>query len=269
MKASFHGEPVEQQAHYAEAESAYRNVLSKQPSFLPATVNLACVLVKAGKPAAAEPIFRDAVAKDPQNGVVWSNLSSALEELGRHDEAVDAARRGVEFAATPETYVNLGVSLQVSGDLEGATAAFRTALELNPELVSAILSLVSIKGGDERLLGDVETRLSDESLSEAQRSQLYFALAGLHDSRGDHDAAFAAAIAGHRIEAKKAAYDERRNERLVAELQSTFTELFFRERQAYGSKSSKPIFIVGLPRTGTTLMNKCWRATRRCSARAS
>jgi tetratricopeptide (TPR) repeat protein len=258
LKASFHlGNLFEQQGRHREAEKAYRRVLDKRPSYLPAMVNLGTVLLKLERPAEAEAVLRSAASLDPKNGVILSSLSLALEELGRHDEAAAMAREGVSLSPTPGNYVNLGVSLQIGGDLAGASAAYRTALELDPELVPAIFSLTSVdRAQSATLIDTVRARLADERVSESQRSQLYFALASLLDDAGDFDAAFAAAALGHEIEARRSKYDAAQQDRLLSDMRRVFTRDFFAERSTFGSPSRKPIFIVGMPRTGTTLIEQ-------------
>lgn len=257
-KALFHmGNLHELLGRHGEAVKAYEQVLARQPKFTPAAMNLGCSLLKVGRPQDAERVLSRVLEVDPRNGVAWSNLSIALDDLGRYDEAVAAARKGVELAPRAEAHVNLGVALQVRGELDAAAAAFRDAVEINPDLVPALYSLVaSGQRSDPDLIPVIERVLEKKRLTDDNRAQLYFALAKLHDAVGQHEAAFEAARQGHLIDIKRAPYDPLLQDRFVANMKSVFTQPFFAERSSFGSGSPKPIFIVGLPRTGTTLVEQ-------------
>jgi tetratricopeptide (TPR) repeat protein len=244
--------------HYEKAEAAYRQVIAKQPAYAPALINLAGVLVNLGRPAEAEAILREVVAREPDNGIAWSSLSQALDELARHSEAEEAARKGVALAPdAAQTHLNLGIALQVAGDLRGAQAAFRTALDTDPELVPAVFSIVATDpaGGDD-LLDKARALLDRGKLTEDQRSQLYFALANLHDRRGEYGEAFAAATKANLIDRRRSTYDGEQRQEFARSIMAIFDRGFFQRRAAFGSTSAKPIFIVGMPRSGTTLVEQ-------------
>lgn len=243
---------------HEKAEEAYRQVLAKQPTYAPALVNLAGVLVNLGRAGEAEVMLRDVVAREPQNGIAWSSLSQALEELSRHQDAEAAARKGVELQPdAAQTHLNLGIALQVTGDLTGAQAAFRTALEIEPELVPAVFSIVATDpagGGD--LLDKAKSLLDRPDLTEDQRSLLHFSLANLHEVRGEYDEAFAAATKGNLLDCRRSRYDREQRQEFARSIMSVFDRAFFAKRTVFGSTSGKPIFIVGLPRSGTTLVEQ-------------
>ena len=241
-----------------EAEKHYRQVLAKQETHDPAAINLAGVLINLRRPGEAEVILRRVLAREPGNGHAWSALSRALAEMSRHDEAAEAAEKGAALAPDiPETHVNLGVARHVLGDLAGAQSAFRKALDLNPEFVPAMFSLAVTdpKAGAD-LVDQVEPLLDRKSLSDDQRCQLHFSLAILHDARGDHGKAFESARKGHALDIDKARYRLKEQEDLADAMTAVFDAEFFAGRAAFGSTSNKPIFIVGLPRSGTTLIEQ-------------
>ena len=240
---------------FDKAEAAYRQVVAKQPTYTPALINLAGALVNLGKATEAEAVLRGVLAREPENGIAWSCLSQALEELARHAEAEEAAARGVGLAPeAAQTHLNLGIARQVSGDLAGAQAEFRAALEMDPELVPAVFSIVATdpaSGGD--LLAKAQSLLERGNLSEDQQSQLYFSIANLHERRGDYAEAFAAATKGNRLDLRRSAYDGEQRQEFARSIMAVFDRDFFARRAAFGSSSAKPIFMVGLPRSGSTL----------------
>lgn len=247
----------EQIGQLSQAEKAYRSALSVRANSSAASIGLADVLRKQGKLDEAVEILEKIVEKDPKNSDAWTNLSTTLRNRGRYEEALDAALQGAQHGPqNAVAHFNLGTGYQVLGRFAEARESFRQALEIDPGLVEALYALVhSSESADARLLEDVARRLSDEKLDQQHRSQLHFALARLHDQRGDCAAAFKAASEGHKF-AGRGMYDAAFHDRLVANSIQVFTTDFFDQRRDFGSRSTKPIFIVGLPRTGTTLVEQ-------------
>jgi tetratricopeptide (TPR) repeat protein len=257
--AYFHlGNLEEHQGKFAEAERRYREILSTHPRFWPAAVNLGAVVLKQQRAEEAAAILRDVLEHEPGSGAAWTNLALALEHLEDHEQAAIAAQRGVSLSPElPATHVNLGVTLQILGDTEGAGSAFRSALNVKEDLVPALFCVAAV-GADtsDRLVAQVYSQLRKESIGDHERSQLLFALAKLHDDRGETEQAFRAAQEGHAIDIRNIADDSETFDRLVRDSELIFNEEFFRARKTFGSASEKPIFIVGLPRTGTTLVEQ-------------
>ncbi|MCP4385157.1 MAG: tetratricopeptide repeat protein [Hyphomicrobiales bacterium] len=257
--ASFHlGVALEKEERYEDAEKAYKHVIAKRPGFTAASVCLASVFVETGKSSEAEAILREVVGREPENAMAWSNLSRALEGLGRQQEAAEAASKGVELAPDlAEAHVNYGIARQVLGDLPGAQTAFRKALELDPELVPAIFSMAATDSKSTvDLLQSIQSLTRRDDLTDEQRSQLHFAEALIYDSSGEYDRAFAAAAEGNRLEEKRASYDRDKHEQYAEAMLQVFDRGYFDRRADYGSTSAKPVFIVGMPRVGTTLVEQ-------------
>ena len=93
-------------------------------------------------------------------------------------------------------------------------------------------------------------------LSDKKRSTLYFAIGKSLDDAGDYDRAFEYVQKGNEIEWMRAKYVRQQLSKQVDGAIATFTKSFFEERKSFGSTSKVPIFIVGLPRTGTTLVEQ-------------
>jgi tetratricopeptide (TPR) repeat protein len=257
--ALFHlGNLEEDQEKFAEAERHYREVLAMHPRFWPAAVNLGAAVLKQQRAEEAAAILRNVLEHEPGLGAAWTNLALALEDLGDYEQAAIAAKHGVSLS--PEiaaTHLNLGVSLQILGDTEGASSAFRSALDVKEDLAPALFCVAAV-GADksDRLVAQIYSLLQREDTGEDERSQLLFALARLHDDRGEAEQAFRAAQQGHTIEIPKVPFDYQTYYQFVRGSELIFSQDFFRERKTFGSASEKPIFIVGLPRTGTTLVEQ-------------
>ncbi len=253
------GKLYEEQDRLGEAEEKYQAALAADPENALAMTHLGNLAFNRKKPAEALQYFERARKLRPGVAAAQNNLARTLHELGRHQEAAEAFRKAI--ALNPhraEPHQNLGAILQTLGRFDEARASFERALELDPDLAQAIYALSSLAPGASReaLLPRIERLLAKDKLAEETKAQLYFAKVRLCEHRGDHDAAFAAAVAGNAIEARRESYDAVRFERLAAGIKETFVPEFFARRRSYGSVADSPIFIVGVPRSGTTLIEQ-------------
>jgi len=253
------GNLCEQQGRLKEAEESYREAIKAAPTAILARNRLGSLLLHLGKPAEALAEFEKAVEIEPLSASCHSNRAAALSDLNRYDEAVAACELALQLNPNlAEAYVNLGATKQTLGDLEKARAAFERALQLNPDLVQAIFSLTNIEAGPVRnsAASSIEKLLQSDKLPNMARTQLHFALARIHERNQNFAAAFEAASKANALEARRPAYEPVAFERFVAGLKVTFTTEFFEKRRAYGSPGEHPIFIVGMPRSGTTLVEQ-------------
>jgi len=253
------GNLCEQQGRLKEAEESYREAIKAAPTAIPARNSLGSLLLHRGKPADALSEFEKAGEIEPQNASCHSNRAAALSDLNRYDEALAACELALQLNPNlAEAYVNLGATKQTLGDLEMARAAFERALQLNPDLVQAIFSLTNIEPGavGDSAASSIEKLLESDRLPNLARTQLHFALARIHERNQNFAAAFDAASKANAVEARRPPYDPVAFERFVAGLKQTFTTEFFEKRRDYGSPGEQPIFIVGMPRSGTTLVEQ-------------
>ena len=253
------GNLCEQQGRLKEAEENYRSAIKAAPNAIPARNSLGSLLLHQGKPADALTEFEKVLEIDPKSASGHSNRGAALGDLNRYEEAVAACELALQLNSNlAEAYVNLGATKQTLGDLEEARAAFERALQLNPDLVQAIFSLTNIEAGavDNSAADSIERLLESDKLPDLARIQLHFALARIHDRNQNFAAAFEAASKANAIESRRPPYDPVAFDRFVAALKQTFTAEFFEKRRAYGSPGEQPIFIVGMPRSGTTLVEQ-------------
>lgn len=283
------------------------------------------ILLRSARPEAAAARFRDALAADPEAGEAWLGLGTALRATGCPGEALAALERGralaprdprgphqlglmcleqglldtavrqLEQAAAlapgrPDLQADLGLARQTAGDLQGAEAAYRVALEAEPEYGAALAGIarlaelrrepaaalallepvVAAGRADDRLVaacagllelsgrGDEALTLLDGALGEAAddggRMELLFRLGGLLDRRGEHEAAFAAVAEANRL--KGAAFDPPAYRALVDRLLAAFDAGAMARLRVSSRRDPRPLFIVGMPRSGTSLVEQ-------------
>jgi Tfp pilus assembly protein PilF len=253
-----------EQGRTLEAEGPLREAIRLKPAYAEALTNLGAVLVELDRAAEAEPSLREAVRLGPQSSKALNNLGVALQALERSTEAdalfAEALRIKPDHARTLCGRGKLFIEL---GRLDDAEAQFREAIRHDPDNVAAYAFLAPMRLGKvadaDRL--EMERLLVGGSLRDASRSALHFALAHVYDAREDY-----ATAAGHLRQAntlslaaaalRGKAYDPTAHTRLVDRMIETFDAAFFARTRAWGSDSEAPVFVVGLPRSGTTLIEQ-------------
>ncbi len=213
-----------------------------------------------GRGGEAEALYRRLVAAAPEWREARHNLANLLLERGQLTEA----RAGYEAvlggdapgaARDGDALVGLGRCAQAEGKFGAAEALYREALAANPGLTIARGNLAAI-GALEATAEEIarlEADLARPDLPLASRIGGQFALGRLHDCAGHHGAAFAAWRAANELQKRDAAYDPAEHEAMVDASIADFGAAVFAARRAHGDPSQAPIFIVGMPRSGTTM----------------
>lgn len=276
-----------------EAIQHYRSALKSRPNYAEAHMNLGFALVDNMLEEQAVTHFRHAVEINPDSKVGWLQLILSLLRLehieaalnasrqavkihpncaeahdalgrclgkqGRSKEALQAHRKAIglrpDFA---EAHFNVGVCLQSEGRFEEASLAHARALELRPDLAEAEYNLAVIEGreSDDGQVQRLNALLSSSEVPDRVRINATFALAKIHETRGDVDTAFDLYRRGNEIKARDLPFDPGRHLNFIDRLITTFNSAFFSPRRSFGRDTPLPVFILGMPRSGTTLVEQ-------------
>ncbi len=221
-------------------------------------------LLTAGDAEGALEAFRRAVELEPRYAEAGINLAAALFTLDRALEAEAAYRRVLDDDPDLASAHNgLGVVLLAIGRLDEAVASFRRAVELAPRYAEALYNLAASHSIeiDESDIAALETMAADGALPVDDRTALHFALVEILDWNGAAERAFHHAVAGNRLRRTRLRdrgldFDGATHDRLVDDIVRVFDADFFAARQGFGDDSEVPVFIVGMPRSGTTLVEQ-------------
>jgi tetratricopeptide (TPR) repeat protein len=223
--AELHGVRVE----HAEAIPCWERVLELTPDAAPAHVSLGWCLQEEGRLAEAEDHYRAAARLQPDSAVAQLHLGGAFEEHGAMAEA---------------------------------EAAFRTALRLQPAFALPHARLATLLRGKlpEADLAALEARLADPQLGPGFRARLLFGLAHVLDAGGDYaraaDCLRRANALALELARGRRDYSPAEHERFVDGLLRGFDATFFARTRGWGLDTRRPVFIFGLPRSGTTLVEQ-------------
>ena len=274
-----------------DAEGLLKDLLNAEPSNLPAAHLMAEALARRGELPAAEALLAHCLARAPQLHLVRQSLALLLHRQGRPGEALieldrllvreprnnrcrvakaaimtelgdyaGAAEVTValleDFPDQPQAWMVHGHGLRTLGRIEATVAAYRRVLELDPGRAEAWWSLANLKAyrftPDER--SAMQARLTDAG--PADRSLLHFALAKADEDAGQDADAFAHYAAANALQRQLRAYDPEATSAFVRRTKALFTPAFFADRAGWGDPATDPIFIVGLPRSGSTLVEQ-------------
>jgi tetratricopeptide (TPR) repeat protein len=214
--------------------------------------------------AEAIPSWEQALALGPNRPSAHNGLGWALHEEGRLAEAGqhyrDALRLKPDFASA---HMSLGGLDEEMGRLGEAETAYREALKLQPTFALPHARLATLLRGKlpEADLSALEGRLADPQLAEGPRARLLFALGHVLDGRGEFARAAeclqrANALTVELNHKRKREYDPVEHERFVDKLLTVFGPAFFARARDAGLPTRQPVFVFGLPRSGTTLVEQ-------------
>lgn len=221
--------------------------------------NLGNTYLLAKEPVAAVGQLKEATRLDPKYLDAWCNLGKAYEALDRISEAKVALRKAVRIdPRNRRARLSLAQLEARSGNEQAATEQFRAHLAQNPGDVRALAGVLLTTKVDpafpELKAAEHVHALHAAKLSDAELSLLKHGLGKAYDDLGRHEEAIRLIIEGKKLERQPTDVPARLE--WGARTRALFTREFFAERARFGLKSDKPVFIVGMPRSGTTLVEQ-------------
>jgi tetratricopeptide (TPR) repeat protein len=258
------GNAFTDQVHLDEAAACYRQALELKPGFAEAHNNLGNALKGQEKLDEAVACYRRALELRPDFAEAHSNLGAALNEQGKLEEAVACCRRALELKPDyAEGHGNLGSALEQIGDLRGAEGCFRAALRHDARFAFAHYKLAGLLGRKlpEKDLAAQRQLLAETALTDAQRLLLHFCLAHVLDAQGEYAEAAEHLDQGNSLQLSEwrkrgQEYDPKAHDFLITRIITVSTPDFFERVRGFGLESELPVFVVGLPRSGTTLVEQ-------------
>lgn len=286
------GHVLRRSGYIEAAEECFRKALARDPEHSGANLNLGAVMFQQDQPKKAIRLLERGLKEDVANVAGRYNLALAFHQVGRFDEAVHNYRQVVAAGSTdPATYSNLGSALLALGDLEGAVCGFSSALEIDKHHGPSLASLAGIlelsgkydQGVDllaphlkrgiasplmhvayANLLRRLEKKkqalrhlaplINSQDLADPERMAVFFTVANLLDDLGEYERAFVAYARANELRGAK--YSRSGRELEVERLIDTFSRERLAAMPRSGRTTDVPVFIVGMPRSGTSLVEQ-------------
>ncbi|MCP4271765.1 MAG: tetratricopeptide repeat protein [Gammaproteobacteria bacterium] len=284
---------LEKEEKFEEAERIYREILLQEPDNVTVMRLWAGLGIKQKRFSEAEPLLRRAVEKAPDFNQAWHDLftvqyeqekhtdaiksaialtklkpndikprvmlASAHAGAGEHQMAVQLFDKALEIApGYVGALCSKGNSCRTIGDQEGAIAAFRKSIEVNPLHTEPYWSLANLKTFrfEQSEVENMLALVKDERITPEGQVHLYNALGHEFHARGDYEQSFELIDKGNKQRREQEFYDSDVNEAKVNQTIEVFSKQFINNSEGYGDPDPSPIFIVGLPRSGSTLIEQ-------------
>ena len=242
-----------------EAALLLEHALERAPGFDAARQNYAVVLNRGNRHAEALAEIDRLLERDPGNQPLRNMRAVVLGKLGDFDGAI-AGYEGV-LARAPgqwQVWLGYGHALKTANRTTDAVAAYRRAIALNPGFGAAWWSLANLKTVrfDAADIEAMRAQLRREDLDDDARLHFEFALGKALEDAGDHADAFAHYARGNALRRRQLPYDAELGRERTRRAIRTYNRAFFAEREGAGCAAPDPIFVVGMPRAGSTLIEQ-------------
>ncbi len=250
---------LHEQGKLDQAEASLRTAIMLSPDLAETYINLGMVLNSQGRLGEAVASYRQALSLRPDYAEAYYNLGIVYGDQGRLTEAEASLRQAVQLKPDyTEAYNNLGLILHSMGNPAEAESCFRQALKLNPDSAQVYKSLsmfVKHAEVDDVVIG-MEKLYKREGLSDEDKIDLGFALGKTYENLGEYDKSFDFIREANLVKRKSYRYSIQEDEELFARIKTIFSPEFFASQKDADNPDKTPIFIVGMPRSGTTLVEQ-------------
>ena len=248
---------VGRQGRDVEAEALFALYLSHQPEDDGARFSYAEVLFRRTKAARALEQLKSLLASRPTHPAYRNLQAACLAQTGEHGEACRLYEGLLaEYGQQPRIWLNYGHALRTLGRQLETVSAYKQALALRPHFGETYWSLANLKSIPFSLEEEAAmTAALHHAKDEDDQLHLHFALGKALEDRREFSASFAHYAEGAAIRHRQTPYDAAAHTRRVNASKQLFDSGFF-SRERSGSSSNAPIFIVGLPRSGSTLIEQ-------------
>lgn len=253
------GEAQARAGKSAEAEATMRRVLSIAPGFQQTRHDLTQLLIGLGRVEDALKEARELLRREPTNPGARRALAAVLNSAGEYAEALAIYEQLLkEDPNRAPTWATAGHIHKTLGNSEASIDAFRRSIALAPHQGDAYWGLANMKtvrlSDDE--VGRLRAQLERQDLGVEDRVSMLYTLGKALEQRKEFDASFGAYAGGAALRVQAHPYDANATSAFVDECIARFDARFFADRAGVGDQTSGPIFVLGLPRSGSTLVEQ-------------
>ena len=244
----------------AAAELSLKTAIVKDASLRQAYISLGYLHLSQGKRDLAAATLEALASAHPADIPLHHQVSGLLADMGCHTQAVNLYEECLRHRPrSSQTRLKLGQSLQKLGRFEDAAQAYLAAIEADPNSDAAYLLLAHtrcMQAADSPMIRRFETALSNLKLSEETIKCIHFSLGKMYDDLGMYEEAFAHFHAANGLQHRRVQFDRQAFVAYVDSIKRIFNREFFQNRSTVNTSSPLPVFIVGMLRSGTTLVER-------------
>ena len=254
------GNTYKELAKFSNAEESYKKAISLKSDFSEAYYNLGIISKNNLRLEEAEKYYAQAIRLKPNFAEAYNNLGTVLDSLGKLNDSEIYYKKALALKPNfAEAYNNLGTNLEQQGKIKEAQMNYEKAILINPGLTNAYRQLSLIKKFDryDEHYDVLQKLYLDKNISDEQRCHINFSLAKIHEDLENFEKAFEHFSEGNNIQKKLLKYDIKKDTKLFNQIKLKFKKIEKNTTKIQKNKSDLiPIFIVGMPRSGTTLVEQ-------------
>ena len=250
---------LQSQKKFLEAIKYYKIAINNNPNFFVAINNLGLTYHNMYDLKNAQHYYERAIEINPKFTHPISNLGNIKKELNNYEEAIKCYK--LALSIDNKLYIvlhNLGMAYQALGKFEESKKYFESVLKINSKFTRADRSLsMSLKYDiNNPHLKIMENKIKDQSLNNFQKIELYFGLGKAYEDIKNYKKSFENYKLGNKIKRDAIKYQINDDVKLFENIKNSFSNINFQNLENVGNKSNKMIFILGMPRSGTTLVEQ-------------
>ncbi len=242
----------------SDIEALLRRATELAPSLGPAWILLGMLLHQCERPEEAIACYQRAAEIDPDNPSVWSGLGADYAQIGDMEKSAAAYARSVALQSSPGIHMSYAHALKALGRQAEALREYRAAIALKPDFGEVYWSMANLKvfRFEPAEVAAMEEQMKREDLSASADVHFRFALGKACEDAGDYDRAWEFYHTGNQRQRPLVSYDPTAFEIRHQQIAAVFSREFLDQHDGQGFESDAPIFIVGLPRSGSTLIEQ-------------
>jgi len=245
---------------YDESISYYQKALQLNPSDIDACYNLALELQEINQLNEALIYYQKTLLLNPNLADAYNNIGIILQEKEQLNEALSCSQKAIQLNPNCfEAYNNMGNVYIVQGKLNQGISCFKKALQLNPNYTEALLNLVRnprLSYDETKELLALLKELIKRDISENVSIEAYFAMGKLCDTLKMFEESFGYYRFANVLKRAQVKFNINSNVDYFSRIKKTFSADFVENRKSWGRNPEMPIFIFGMPRSGTTLVEQ-------------
>ena len=243
-----------------ESVSVYRQALTHRPDYPSALYNLAGALALLGECSQAIVSYRDLLLLTPSDAEAWNALGLSLLEIGDLVESTKALEEALRLKPNDAEILNqLGVVNQFEGNLEAAGRLYLASIQSDAGFARAYDNLVRsrrMNSDDTVLVEPIEKIAGDDSRDNESRLVARLALGKVYDDLEEYDKAFENYAIGNALKHRMVGFSAAEHSAWVDRVLAEHDEEFFRAHSGQGNPSTRPVFVIGMIRSGTSLVEQ-------------
>lgn len=244
---------------FNQAVFSYQRAIQIDPDNISAYTNLAVVLLKQGRSDLATTVLDEALKKETVNVEVLNKLAGALKDTGRIVDAINVYRKSVKINPNNDvSHTGLGLMLSMQGDKEEAISHYKKALKINNKNVFALAGLESLNKHDchDDSMLNMEELYNDATLSSEKKWHLGFVLGQAYEELQDFDKAYSILFESNELKRQSYNYSTDKSRLYFDSIIKNIPSELVSKYKGTGYKDETPIFIIGMPRSGSSLVEQ-------------